>query len=94
MVAGGGTFLLKSSVSGAVAAAIAFAKDVWAVAPNGAPSTDDRIERGPRTVSAPIPAAPPTAPNAYGPQYYASDYNGSDYNGSGYDGAGYYGYGR
>jgi hypothetical protein len=61
-VAGSGTFLLKSSVTGAVAAAIAFAKDVWAVAPNGAPSTDDRIERGPRTVSAPIPAAPPTAP--------------------------------
>jgi hypothetical protein len=60
-VAGSGTFLLKSSVTGAVAAAIAFAKDVWAVAPNGAPSTDDRIERGPRTVSAPIPA-PPTAP--------------------------------
>jgi hypothetical protein len=61
-VAGSGTFLLKSSVTGAVAAAIAFAKDVWAVAPNGAPSTDYRIERGPRTVSAPIPAAPPTAP--------------------------------
>jgi hypothetical protein len=60
--AGSGTFLLKSSVTGAVAAAIAFAWDVWAVAPNGAPSTDDRIERVPRTGSAPIPAPPPTTP--------------------------------
>jgi hypothetical protein len=60
--AGGSTFLLKSSVTGAVAAAIAFAKDVWAVAPNGAQSTDDRIGRVPRTGSAPIPVVPPTTP--------------------------------
>ena len=59
-VAGGSTFLLKSSVTGAVAAVIAFAKDVWTVAPNGAQSTDDGIGRVPRTGSAPIPAVPPT----------------------------------
>ena len=58
-VAGGSTFLLKSSVTGAVAAVIAFAKDVWTVAPNGAQSTDDGIVRVPRTGSAPIPAVPP-----------------------------------
>ena len=59
MAAGGSTFLLKSSVTGAVAAVIAFAKDVWTVAPNGAQSTDDGIVRVPRTGSAPIPAVPP-----------------------------------
>jgi hypothetical protein len=60
--AGGSTFLLKSSVTGAVAAAIAFAKDVWAVAPNAAQPTDDRLGRVPQTGSAPIPVVPPTTP--------------------------------
>jgi hypothetical protein len=60
--AGSGTFPLKNSVTGAVAAAIAFAKDVWAVAPNGAPSSDGRGENVSLTGSAPIPAVPPATP--------------------------------
>jgi hypothetical protein len=60
--AGSGTFPLKNSVTGAVTAAIAFAKDVWAVAPNGAPSTDDRGENVSRTGSAPISTVPPATP--------------------------------
>jgi hypothetical protein len=60
--AGGGTFLINSSVTGAVAAVIAFAKDVWVVAPNGAPSTDDRVERVPRTGAIAIPTVLPVTP--------------------------------
>jgi hypothetical protein len=58
-VAGSATFLLKSSATDAVADAIAFAKDVWAGAPNGALSDDRRVEGVSRTGSAPIPAVPP-----------------------------------
>jgi hypothetical protein len=68
--AGSGTFLVKSSVTDAVAAAIAFAKDVWAVAPYGAASTDERVERVPPTRSAPIltaPAATPAKPKVAAP---------------------------
>jgi hypothetical protein len=60
--AGSGIFPLKNSVTGAVAAAIAFAKDVWSVAPNGAPSSDGRGENVSLTGSAPIPAVPPATP--------------------------------
>jgi hypothetical protein len=56
--AAGGTFLFSSSITDPVATAIAFAKDVWAVAPDGTPPTDSRAESVPRTSSTPIPEAP------------------------------------
>jgi hypothetical protein len=59
--AAGGTFLFRSSITDPVATAIAFAKDVWAVAPDGTPPTDGRAENVPRASSAPIPEAPPAA---------------------------------
>jgi hypothetical protein len=59
--AAGGTFLFRSSITDPVATAIAFAKDVWAVAPDGTPPTDGRAENVPRASSAPIPEAPPPA---------------------------------
>ena len=60
--AGIGTLLLRNSATDPVTAAITLAKEVWAVAPNSAWSTDRRIASIPRTGSAPTPAAPPTTP--------------------------------
>ena len=60
--AGIGTLLLRNSATDPVTAAITLAKEVWAVAPNSAWSTDRRIESIPRTGSVPIPAAPSATP--------------------------------
>ena len=62
VAAGSSTFLLGGSLTDPVANAIAFAKEVWAVAPDSGPSTDGHVESVPRTGSAPIPAAAPVAP--------------------------------
>ena len=60
--AGIGTLLLRNSATDPVTAAITLAKEVWAVAPNSAWSTDRRIESIPRTGSVPIAAAPSATP--------------------------------
>ena len=60
--AGIGTLLLRNSATDPVTAAITLAKEVWAVAPNSAWSTDRRIESIPRTFSVPIAAAPSATP--------------------------------
>jgi hypothetical protein len=62
--AGIGAFLLRNSVADPVMAAVTLAKEVWAVAPNSAWSTDRRIASIPRTGSAPILAAPSATPAA------------------------------
>jgi hypothetical protein len=60
--AGIGAFLLRNSAADPVMAAVTLAKDVWAVAPNSAWSTDRRIASIPRSGSAPILAAPSATP--------------------------------
>jgi hypothetical protein len=60
--AGIGTLLLRNSATGPATAAITLAKEVWAVAPESASSTDRHIASIPRTGSAPILAAPPATP--------------------------------
>ena len=62
--AGIGAFLLRNSAADPVTAAVTLAKEVWAVAPNSAWSTDRRIASIPRTGSAPILAAPSATPAA------------------------------
>ena len=70
--AGSGAFLLTNWVTDPVAAAIIFAKDVWAIAPTSA-KPDDKlvqnatarsVEVAPPIASAPIPAAPSATPAA------------------------------
>jgi hypothetical protein len=57
-----GTLMLRNSATGPVATAITLAKEIWAVTPNSAWSTDRRIASIPRTGSTPIPAAPAAIP--------------------------------
>jgi hypothetical protein len=57
-----GTFVLRNSVTDPVTAAMTPVKEVWAVASEGAQSTDRRIASSPRTGSAPIPIAPSATP--------------------------------
>jgi hypothetical protein len=65
VAAGIGTLLLRNSATDPVTAAITLAKEVGAVAPNSAWSTDRRIANIPRTGSAPIPAAPSATPATF-----------------------------
>jgi hypothetical protein len=65
VAAGIGTLLLRNSAADPVTAAITLAKEVGAVAPNSAWSTDRRITNIPRTGSAPIPAAPSATPATF-----------------------------
>jgi hypothetical protein len=60
--AGIGTLLLQNSATGPVTAATTLAKEVWAVAPEGAWSTDRRIASIPRPGTTPILASPSVAP--------------------------------
>jgi hypothetical protein len=60
--AGIGTFVLRNSATDLVTAAMTPVKEVWAVASEGAQSTDRRIASSPRTGSAPIPTAPSATP--------------------------------
>src|SRR5262249_43122515 len=69
--AAGGTFLFRGSVNDPIATAIAFARDVWAVAPDVAPPTGSRVENVPRNSSAIPAAAAPTAPGTPGPSIVA-----------------------
>ena len=57
-----GTLMLRNSAMGPVTTAITLAKEVWAITPNSAWSTDRRIASIPRTGSAPVLAAPSTTP--------------------------------
>lgn len=60
--AGIGTFVLRNSATDPVTAAMTPVKEVWAVASEGAQSTDRRIASSPRTGSTPIPTAPSATP--------------------------------
>jgi hypothetical protein len=55
-------FVLRNSATDPVTAAVTPVKEVWAVVPDGAQSTDRRTANSPRTGSAPIPTAPSAAP--------------------------------
>ena len=60
--AGIGALLLRNSATGRVTAATTLAKEVWAVAPESAWSTDRRIGSIPRPGSTPILASPSATP--------------------------------
>jgi hypothetical protein len=60
--AGIGALLLRNSATGPVTAATTLAKEVWAVAPESAWSTNRRIASIPRLGSTPILASPSAAP--------------------------------
>ena len=60
--AGIGALLLRNSATGRVTAATTLAKEVWAVAPESAWSTDRRIASIPRPGSTPILASPSATP--------------------------------
>ena len=60
--AGIGALLLRNSATGPVTAATTLAKEVWAVAPESAWSTDRRIASIPRPGSTPILASPSATP--------------------------------